>query len=256
MKENDLLKKLENIFGSKINDEDIDSINRIIRDEGIDTQKLDDLIRLGSLLDMDIKSDDCNSMDSRFYSMLEDEKDKASGTKTLQGNRTWIRIAAGIALFISGWIGSQLISNSSGKQLVVELSGEVAELKETLVIAKLEQDSPSQRIQAVNMVMGMEDLDETLAMSLLSVLNKDPNTNVRLVALETLVNYSDNPIVREGMIKAITNQESPLVQLRLAEIMVELEEKSSVPEFRKILEDLTLDYLVRTRINETVNVLL
>jgi hypothetical protein len=47
-----------------------------------------------------------------------------------------------------------------------------------------------------------------------------------------------------------------MIQYRLAELMEILGEKRSVPEFRKILDDLTLDYNVRERINQTMEVLL
>lgn len=256
MKENELRQNLERILGADLTYDEFERLKGIIREEGIDPENMDDLVRLSGLLDIEARVSEESSMDKGFYSMLEKEKAAAFDKQSIKGNRTWLRIAAGIALFISGWIGSQLLDNQTNSQILGNLSEELAELKETLVLTKLEQDSPSERIQAVNMVRGMGSLDEALAISLLAVLNNDPNTNVRLLALETLVTYSDNPLVREGMIKAIANQVSPVVQLRLAEIMTDLQEKSSVSEFQKILDDLTLDYSVREQINETVKVLL
>lgn len=167
------------------------------------------------------------------------------------------RIAAGIALFIIGWFGARITdSTQSGEKQLAELTREVSDLRQSLVITMLSQDSPSERIQAVNMVSEMNEVDSKIIESMLSTLNNDPNDNVRLVALETLTLYVDYPEVREGLVKSISVQDSPLIQYMLAEIMQALQEERSVPEFQKVLNDMTLDYSVRERINETIEVLL
>ncbi|MDT8401398.1 MAG: hypothetical protein RQ743_06865 [Bacteroidales bacterium] len=129
-------------------------------------------------------------------------------------------------------------------------------IRRSLVITMLSQDSPSERIKAVNMVSEMNEVDSKIIESMLRTLNNDSNDNVRLVALETLTLYVDYLEVREELVRSISIQESPLIQYRLAEIMQALQEKKSVPEFQKVLNDLTLDYSVRERINETIKVLL
>lgn len=206
-----------------------------------------------------------DSLDNRFYSLLKDSIRKGernysarlSGLFKSESFRVMTRIAAGIALFITGWFGAGITgSNQTDDKQIAELTREVSGLRQSLVLTMLSQDSPSERIQAVNMVSEMNEADSKIIKSMLSTLNNDPNNNVRLVALETLTLYVDYPEVREGLVKSISMQESPLIQYRLAEIMQALQETSSVPEFQKVLTDLTLDYSVRERINETIEVLL
>ncbi len=213
--------------------------------------------KLNRLLEDDPEIDNGSLMDQNFYAMLEEEKSRVLPKSR---SRTYFpamqKIAAGIALFILGWFGSQLISNTTQTPAVVSLAEEVRNLKETLVLAKLDQSSASERIQALSMAGEMETLDTKVASALLTVLNSDPSVNVRLVALEILVDYVDNPDVRIGIIMSIEKQNAPVIQVRMAEIMENLDEKRSVPEFEKILNDISLDYSVRSRINETVNVLL
>jgi HEAT repeat protein len=120
----------------------------------------------------------------------------------------------------------------------------------------IEQNSPVERIKAVNMMNQMEKADEKIIQSLLSTLENDENDNVRLIALDALARYADQPAVREGLINAIARQTSPMVQLRLAEIMVSLQEKRSVPEFQKILNNASLNYSVRNKLDETVKILI
>jgi hypothetical protein len=106
------------------------------------------------------------------------------------------------------------------------------------------------------MISKMNTADDKIIVSLLTTLENDDNDNVRLLALETLIKYAGKPEVREGLIHAISMQSSPMVQIRLAEIMVSLQEKRSVPEFKKVLNNAQLNYSVRTKIDEAVQTLI
>jgi hypothetical protein len=67
--------------------------------------------------------------------------------------------------------------------------------------------------------------------------------------------FADEPQVREGLIQSITRQESPLVQIALADVMVGLQEKRSVKQLQRLLEQENLDETVKIKIKETVKVL-
>jgi hypothetical protein len=203
-------------------------------------------------------------MDERFRMMLEEEKKKELIRGTVSernfygklSHPVW-RIAAGIALFLMGWFGASWLGNSAdNRKQLSDLNGEVAKLRETLVLAMIDQNSSVERIKAVNMVNQMDQADEKIIQSLLSTLENDANDNVRLIALDALTKYAYQPSVREGLINAISRQTSPMVQLRLAEIMVALQEKRSVPEFEKILHNANLNYSVRNKLDETVKILI
>lgn len=205
-------------------------------------------------------------MDERFRLMLEEEKKKdliggsisehKRSVYSRFSNPAW-RIAAGIALFLMGWFGaSRFGSVTPASQQLASLNGEVTRLRETLVLAMLSQTSSVERIKAVNMMSQMDQADEKIIQSLLSTLENDENDNVRLIALDALIKYAHQPAVREGLINAISRQTSPMVQLRLAEIMVSLQEKRSVPEFEKILNNANLNYSVRNKLDETVKILI
>jgi len=152
---------------------------------------------------------------------------------------------------MQSWFGQR-----SDPRDLAKLSGEMKDLRETLVLTMLDQPSSLERIRAVNMVSQLEKADDRIIESLLNALNTDDNDNVRLLSLEALLKYSGNPAVRDGLISSIKNQSSPMIQLRLAEVMVALKERKAAPELRKILTNTGMNYTVRTRINEAVTVLL
>jgi hypothetical protein len=90
----------------------------------------------------------------------------------------------------------------------------------------------------------------------MKTLNADPNINVRLAALEALESFAAEPHVREGLIRSIALQDSPLVQVALAELMLSLQEKSSVNELKKILQQNKTPKEVREKIKKTIDVLI
>jgi hypothetical protein len=61
-----------------------------------------------------------------------------------------------------------------------------------------------------------------------------------------------NPAVREGLVQSIVQQESPLVQSALADVMLKLQERRAVHSFKKLLLQKNLNNLVRSKIEQTI----
>ncbi len=238
-------------------------ISDLIR-AGMDEDEIRSIAGISDLIDAAPLEEPSADMDRRFYETLAEERkreavDVMNGQRIRPGapSRVWFRIAAGIALFILGWFMASLTSQRWGTgREIATLSDEMKNLKATLVLSMLTQNSSIERIKAVYLAGEIKYPDDRIIESLLGVLNHDENDNVRLLALEALIKYSDNPAVRDGLVASIGRQSSPLVQLRLADVMIILDEKKAAPEFQKILTDMALNYSVRNRIREAVTILL
>jgi len=159
-------------------------------------------------------------------------------------------------LFILGWYSASLFQDSNGRHQLTGLSDEVRDLRETLALTMLNQSSASERIRAVNMIKEFDKPAENIIGNLFKALNTDENDNVRLLALEALLKYIDRRDVRDELVASISKQTSPMIQLRMAEIMTALKENRAVPEFRRLLDDPGLNYSVRKNIQEAVGTLL
>jgi hypothetical protein len=129
-------------------------------------------------------------------------------------------------------------------------------MREMVMLSLIEKESSSDRLRAVNLTDEMDQASEQVTTALLKTLNEDENTNVRLAALDALKVYANQPIVREGLIKSIRNQRSPLVQMALAEIMVAIQEKRSVKEFEHILKEQPMAPPVKQQLKKEIEVLL
>ena len=266
MKKKDPEEKIIDLLHGKLSPGEVEEVIASLRESGIGEDEIESISKVSRLIDESVTDEPSSRMDSRFYEMLADEKNAASDqVKVHSGNRlirnssliTLLKVAAGIALFLMGWFTASIAGQrfNSDKELA-DLSGRVTDLKETLVLTLMQQNSTLERIRAVNMANEFETPDERIIQGLLAALNHDENDNVRLLALEALIRYPDNGAVREGLIASIENQSSPMLQLRLAEVMVALNERKAAPEFQKILTDAALNYSVRSKINEAVTVLL
>lgn len=139
---------------------------------------------------------------------------------------------------------------------VKELAQEVTSLKEMMMISLLEKESATDRLKAVSLSEEIQGPSRKVTDALFKTLNSDPSVNVRLASLEALQSYSKSPMVREGLVRAIAQQDSPLLQVALADVMVKLQEKSSVKELKKIMDQKETPTEVKQRIKESINVLI
>jgi hypothetical protein len=146
--------------------------------------------------------------------------------------------------------------NSRQQEVVRELHAQVDELKQTMMLAMLGNPLASERIKAVNSTGEMKHVDKRVIDALLATLNSDPNVNVRLSTLEALAQLAGSPDVRMGLIRSIAIQDSPVIQIAIADVMLKLQEKRSVNSFRQLLKQKGLDDEVSRKVKETITKLI
>ncbi|PRX57662.1 HEAT repeat domain-containing protein [Flagellimonas meridianipacifica] len=197
-------------------------------------------------------------MDDSFFNMLskEVEKNQANTSKNIVDEWFgWFRpqFALGALLLLIGLGLGYFLSpkeEASTENNVVDI--ETEEVRQKLVLTLLEQPSANQRLQGVGEANKIAKVDEIVIKALLKTLNSDTNVNVRLAAVESLTNYVDNPLVRQGLVQAIPNQESPIMQITLANLMVALQEKASIEPFKQLLKEQELDTTVKKKIKNSI----
>lgn len=157
------------------------------------------------------------------------------------------------ALVIGLFIGTLVIPKPT--QEVDQLAAEVQDMKKILMLTLIEKPQAQERIKAVNMVSEMPRSDEKVIEALVFTLNQDPSNNVRLAALEALMVYGSNSSVREALVSSIVTQESPLLQVALADAMVLLQEKSAAAQFSKVLSSPKVDDSIKSKLESTIQTL-
>jgi hypothetical protein len=152
-----------------------------------------------------------------------------------------------------GYLGHRPAARSGGDGQELEaLATQVHEMKEMVLLSLLENPSASERIRGVSYTSEITKVNKKVVDALLSTLNNDANTNVRLMTLEALTHYANDVSVREGLIQSILQQDSPLVQAALADAMLRLQEKGAVMPLKQLLQQKDLNHTVRAKIEQTL----
>lgn len=205
-------------------------------------------------------------MEVRFQGILDDYKQTINKTGSWNDfinhlRQLWtfqpkIQLAYSIVLLIVGVTVGYLFLNKgpkdNSKEQIAALSSKVEDMRQMMTLSLLENPSASERLRAVSYTEEIPNINAQIIDALLRTLNEDPNVNVRLVTLEALIKYSAQPKVREELIRSIANQESPLVQSALADVMIKLQEKRSISAFKDLLKNTGPDNLVKPKIENTI----
>jgi len=147
---------------------------------------------------------------------------------------------------------SQPAESGIYKKELAALTAQVTEMREMMMKSLLQNPSASERMRGVSFTSEIKTVNSNVIEALLSTLNNDPNINVRLMTLETLTHYANYPLVREGLVHSILQQESPLMQTAMVDVMLRLQEKRAIHPLKKLLQQKDLNEMVRTRIQETI----
>jgi len=201
------------------------------------------------------------NLNDRFYAALAREKkllmSQPSFTFSFPSwNVLFPKLALGAFLILVGFAAGYFIQSPSENKEVSQLTQEVSDLREMMMLSLLEKESATQRLKAVSLTSEMNQASEPVTNALFATLNQDENVNVRLAALDALKSYSKDSKVRARLIESISIQDSPLVQMALAELMVSLQEKKSVDALKRVLQSDKTPKEVKSKISESIEVLI
>ena len=150
--------------------------------------------------------------------------------------------AAVACAFVAGSIWQpKSIAQLHPNQAVAELSREVDNLRQLVTLTLLQQPSATERLEGVSYSHNVPAQNEKVLAALLQALESDPNVNVRIAAVDALRQYSSSSLARQGMVKSLAQESSPLVQSELIELLVQWQEKGSIPVLQKIKQNQNSD---------------
>ncbi len=174
-----------------------------------------------------------------FDNLLREEIAKQKSSRTISlFQPTVYRMAAGLVLVMAGiGIGYWVNKNQQREDEMLALKREVQATKQMMLVMMDNQQSASQRIQGVNVALKIDKADDEVVRALAKMMNEDPNTNVRLAALDALSKFREEPLVRKELIQALSIQEDPVVQIALIQLMVRMKEKGATKDLERIIDD-------------------
>jgi hypothetical protein len=192
----------------------------------------------------------------RFDALLSRERAKSGATILAFGARAGAaarrriapalqRLAAVAALLALGVLVGTELSRRRDDAAIAELKSEVHSLHETVALALLAEPSPSERLKGVSYGRTVSGADDSVAAALFQTMLNDSNVNVRLAALDALRSRAQRPSDRPRLVAAVAEQDSPLVQLSLINVLLESDREAARRDLAQLLGNPKLDPVVR-----------
>jgi HEAT repeat protein len=144
-------------------------------------------------------------------------------------------------------LGRYLPQAGGGSPEMAQLRSQVENLHQMVALSMLQQQSPSARMRGVTYSEKFAQPDPQVLDALLQAVNHDSNVNVRLSAVDALQKFAADPETARAMANSIAGQESPLVQIALIDMLVQLNARNVAPDLERISKDLRMDEMVRQR---------
>jgi anti-sigma-K factor RskA len=171
----------------------------------------------------------------------------------------WLRSPLGAAawsaalLVIGVFAGLRLAGPKAPSPDIAEIQKELDSTKQLVVLSMLQQQSASARLEGVSYSAREEQLNSQVLSALLHTLRYDPSVDVRLAALDALSRHSAQPQVRNSVVNALQEQQSPLVQVALIDQLVEWHAREAKPHLERLRQSQDLNPAVREHADEAIS---
>jgi HEAT repeat protein len=173
-----------------------------------------------------------------FEKALREAAGEKREAKVIFFQPVFFRAAAAVALVLTGVaIGLWITKTQQQNEEMLALRKEVEKTNAQIQSMLENENSASQRLLGVNVALQMEKPGDEVVRALVKAMNEDPNSNVRLAALDALGKFHTEPAVRTAIIKSLSTQKDPIVQIALIQLLVRMKEKGVVKELERMVED-------------------
>lgn len=152
-----------------------------------------------------------------------------------------------VFFFVGMCVGQINMGVGSSLRDPANLSSQVQGLRQTIALSLLDRQSAISRLEQISWSSRVEQPDRELLSALLMTLNNDTNINVRLASLDALERFTNDSEIRLGLTESIPRQDSPLVQIALIDVLVQIRDEAVLSELRRLTGDATVNGAVRQR---------
>ncbi len=167
----------------------------------------------------------------------------------------WLRSPLGVvawsaALVILGVVIGTRVNNHAAPGAhdeIASMHAEVASMRQLVALSMLQQTSASERLQGVSWSNREDHLDAQVQSALLHTLRYDGSVDVRLAALDALSRHAGQPQIRKGVVDALQEQQSPLVQVALIDQLTEWRDPDATQRLRNFQQTPNLNPAVKQR---------
>jgi hypothetical protein len=162
------------------------------------------------------------------------------------------RAAIAAGLLAVGVFAGRYIAQPQDHAEISSLKGQVEGLRQMVALSMLQQQSPSARMRGVTYSEQISQPDREVVDALLFAVQNDSNENVRQSAVDALQKFSADPRVIPTLVASIPEQTSPLVQISVIDMLVQLRARTITKDLARLAKDPQLDESVRQRAQRAI----
>jgi hypothetical protein len=116
-------------------------------------------------------------------------------------------------------------------------SAKSASYKQVLLDKLDNEGSPASRISALSQADKLHNISNDVVDVLVETMNNDPNTNVRLAALDGLTKFYREGYVKKQLIRSLKKQHDPMVQIALIGLLTRMKESAILAQLEGMTKD-------------------
>jgi hypothetical protein len=150
-------------------------------------------------------------------------------------------------VFAGNYFANKTTHSGNGQDEIAAMHTELTNMRQLVVLSMLQQQSASERLQGVSYSRREDQLDPQVMSALVHTLRYDGSVEVRLAALDALSRHGAQPQVHKGVVDALQEQQSPLVQVALIDLMLEWRDPDAAQRLRNFVQTPNLNPTVRQR---------
>jgi anti-sigma factor RsiW len=166
----------------------------------------------------------------------------------------WLRspmgamVGSAALLAIGVFTGLRLAGPKPPSPDLVAMQSELTSMKQLVVLSMLQQQSASARLEGVTWSTRELQLDPQVLSALVHTLRYDASVDVRLAALDALGRHGRQPQVHNGIMDSLQQEQSPLVQVALIDLMLEWRDRDAAHRLQELEQTPNLNPTVRQRV--------
>jgi hypothetical protein len=200
---------------------------------------------------------------TRFYEMLDAYRsgieESAAAAASKRSWFSWVlpwQLAGAMAMLAVGFFaGRQFMATPEGGSAkkpdditqIAQLRGEVNSMRQMMALSLLQQQSATDRMRGVNYAYRVDKSNSEVVAALLETVKTDPSVNVRLAAVDAFKNFASNSSARRGLLESVAQQDSPMVQIAIIELLVDLNDQTAVKGLVTLADNPKLQREVKDR---------
>jgi len=232
--------RLIDYIDGKLNRAELEAMQEKLNQSPELASELQQLKSMMGIIDNDMNANPSARLQSNFDAFLDkqidlqDQTDKTLNTsstqletaKTFRLSSLYKYAAVAVVLILVGVLFGRTYTQDE----------QMDKMSEQLY-AMLEEQSTSQRIKAVNMSYDINEPEDEILDALISTMNTDKSSNVRLAAVTALEKFTNEETVINAFITSLGVQEDPTVTIALINILANIKEQNAIEPLEQLLKD-------------------